>query len=175
MIEINTENYETTGILSEEEIKAKTRELRKEGKIVGLCTGSFDLLHIGHVAYLEAAKKMCDVLVVGVADDSLSTRKKSQRGGPIFSYEVRAFMVGRLKPVDFVIRDDGLLNIFHLVYPHFYIKGSDYKNETAHDFIKSKEIVKSLGIKMAYAPCVLSDSLKISTADIIDYIKNHVK
>ena len=165
MIKINPKNYISENIISEEELIKKLVELRKQGKKIGLCTGSFDLLHPGHIAHLISAKKACDVLVVAIARDNYSSKTRG-KGRPIFSQYLRAFMVSQLKSVDFVIFDDRLDKINRVIKPDVYIKGRDYSDGREK---LQEEIVSSYGGKIYYTP-----TEKLSTTKIIRYIKEEV-
>src|SRR3989344_4153009 len=101
MIDADSNLYVSENFLPKEEIKLRLEKFRSKGKKIGLCTGSFDLLHPGHITHLVSAKKMCDVLVVAIAEDDYTSKYKEGKGRPIFPHNLRAFMVGNLKPVDF--------------------------------------------------------------------------
>jgi rfaE bifunctional protein nucleotidyltransferase chain/domain len=157
-------------LVSIEEIQKISQKLKKEGKKIGLCTGSFDLIHPGHITHLESAKRMCDVLVVSIALDSYSKNKNVNSGRPVFSQHIRAFTVSKLKPEDFVTFDDGTLHILEFLKPDVYIKGLDYADETVPGIIKAREIVTSYGGKSCYT---LTE--KFSTTSMIKYIKEEIK
>ena len=78
-------------------------KLRKEGKTIGLITGCFDVLHVGHVAFLKFAKSKVDFLVVGLDNDKTIKISKSQ-GRPIYGYSQRAEVLSELQSVDFVFQ-----------------------------------------------------------------------
>ena len=134
-----------------------------------MCSGSFDLLHPGHITHLTSAKKMCDILVVAVARDHFNSKKKG-KNRPVYSHNIRAFMISKLRPVDFVILDDGTLDTLNLVKPDIYIKGIDYSSEKNPDIEQQKEIINNIGGKICY-----TKDEKLSTTDIIKYIKEEVE
>lgn len=171
MIELNSEVYKSANILSEEELIPVLDKLRKEGKKIGLCTGSFDLLHPGHITHLNSAKKVCDILVVAVAPDSFTIGNKPGKGRPVFSHDVRAFMVSQLKPVDFVIIDKWLPDqrIMIAIKPDILVKGIDYADEKDPRIIRQKNLVESHGGRIHY-----TKDEKLSTSDILKYIKENV-
>lgn len=171
MIELNKDLYKSDNVLSDEEIVLVLEKLRKQGKKIGLCTGSFDLLHPGHIAHLDSAKKMCDILVVAVALDSFTSKNKIGKGRPVFSHDIRAFMISKLKSVDFVIFDNSLpkLEIINLIKPDIVIKGPDYSDE-GPNITELKELVKSLEGEMGY-----TKDEKLSTSDILRYIKEKIE
>jgi len=166
MININTKNYISKNIVSEEKLIKILEKLRKQGKKIGLCTGSFDLLHPGHITHLTSAKKMCDFLVVAIARDNFSSKKQSEKGRPVYSHDLRAFMISKLKPVDFVFLDDGSEETVNLVKPNIFIKGPDYADEKSPSILRQKKMIESFGGKMYYTP-----DEKLSTTEIIKYIK----
>ncbi|VVB83541.1 FAD synthase [uncultured archaeon] len=170
MIESKSSGYISENILSEKELLTRLERLRKESKKIGLCTGSFDLLHPGHITHLEEAKKNCDILVVAIALDSFSSKKKPNSGRPIFSEQLRAFMISRLKSVDYVILHDGSANIIEIIKPDFYFKGPDYIYKNDSVLNQQIEIMKSYGGKIYY-----TSAEKLSTTEIIKYIKNKIK
>lgn len=110
---------------------ALAHSYRRKGKTVVLTNGVFDLLHVGHVAYLERARAMGDVLFVGVNSDASTTSLKGS-ARPLVPAEERALLVSYLRPVDYVVvfheaTADCLLQALR---PHVYVKGGDYSLET---------------------------------------------
>jgi rfaE bifunctional protein nucleotidyltransferase chain/domain len=171
MIKLNSEAYNSESILSEEKLLPKLNNLKAAGKKIGLCTGSFDLLHPGHIAHLVSAKKLCDILVVAVAPDSFTSRYKSGKGRPVFSHEIRAYMISQLKPVDFVIIDKWLPEpgVLNALKPDVFIKGSDYADEKDPRIVEQRKIVESFGGVIVY-----TKDEKLSTTDILKYIKTEI-
>ncbi len=151
--------------------KIKTRDevaricacLRKDGKLIGFTSGVFDILHAGHVEYLEKAKALCDVLIVGINSDASVKRYK---GGnrPLVQENLRAKVLAGLASVDFVFVFDERRNQQNILAlrPDFYIKAGDYSPEQ----LTSKEIVESVGGKVVLIPI----ETKISTTEIIERI-----
>jgi len=169
MLEIDHENYISENILSRDKLIFKLEELKKECKKIGLCTGSFDLLHPGHITHFISAKKKCDILIVSIARDHFSSNKNPGSGRPIFTHNLRAFIVSNLKPVDFVTFDDGNVDILERIKPHVYIKGSDYIKEKNESIITAEKIMESLKGKTYY-----TEDEKLSTSDIIKHIKENI-
>lgn len=116
--------------------------LRKEGKQVVFTNGCFDILHAGHVGYLEKAKSLGDVLLVGVNSDR-STRiiKGSKR--PLIKQRERAKIISSLHCVDYVIIFDEVtpVALIKKLRPHVHVKGGDYKA----DLLPESDIVRSYG------------------------------
>jgi len=102
-------------------------DFKKSGLTVGMCHGTFDLIHLGHLRHFEEAKDKVDLLIVSVTDDEFINKGP---GKPIFSVKDRIFNLSCITFVDYVIRSpyvNAIKNI-SLVKPNFYIKGPDYRN-----------------------------------------------
>jgi rfaE bifunctional protein nucleotidyltransferase chain/domain len=110
-----------------DEVAQITEHLRVSGKAVVQAHGTFDLLHLGHVRHLEAARKLGDVLIVTVTADRFVNKGP---GRPVFSAELRAEMLATLEYVDWVAINDAAdaVNAIEKVRPSIYIKGQDYQN-----------------------------------------------
>ena len=167
---VDQESYASENILAEGELLKKIVSLKRQGKKIGLCTGSFDLLHPGHITHLLAAKKECDVLVVSVASDEHNSRSRKQKGRPIFTQQIRAFALSQLKAVDFVLINENSQQVIHLLKPDFYIKGIDYSGLNDTVLRLEKEAVESHGGKM-----ILTSTEKLATTEIIRYIKEEIE
>jgi D-glycero-beta-D-manno-heptose 1-phosphate adenylyltransferase len=123
--------------------------LKKEpGKRIVFANGCFDVLHVGHVRYLNEAKALGDVLVVGLNSDS-SVRKLKGDGRPVLDQHVRATILSALQSVDHILvfDDDTVDRLLVELKPHLHCKGSDYTPET----IPEKETVKQYGGSNAIA------------------------
>jgi len=109
------------------ELARITHQLRSDGKSVVQAHGTFDLLHLGHVRHLEAARKLGDVLVVTVTADRFVNKGP---GRPVFSSELRAEMLATLEYVDWVAINDApdAVSAIDAIRPSIYIKGQDYQN-----------------------------------------------
>ena len=102
-------------------------ELRDAGKTLVFTNGHFDLLHVGHLDYLEKARGLGDALFVGLNGDASSTRLKGQ-GRPIVPAGERARLLAALHPVDAVIifEEDRADRLLRALQPEIYVKGGDY-------------------------------------------------
>ena len=151
--------------------KIKTREqiidiikrLKKDNKKIGFTSGAFDLMHIGHAFYLEQAKKICDVLIVGVnTDRSIKEYKSPKR--PIREQDDRVKLVAALQSVDYAFLFDEKNNNsnIELLRPDYYIKAGDY----TPDKLTSKPIVEKHGGEAKIIPMVEGRS----TTDIINCV-----
>ena len=169
VIKVKESSYTSENVLAEKELLEKIKILKKQGKKIGLCTGSFDLLHPGHIIHLLAAKKECDILVVSVASDGYNARSRKQRGRPIFTHDIRAFTLSQLKAVDFVLINENSQQVIHLLKPDFYIKGVDYNTLIDPVLRLEKEAVESHGGKI-----IFTSTEKLATTEIIRYIKEEI-
>ena len=153
----------TDKIFEREVLKEKIQALKKKGKKIVFTNGCFDLLHIGHVRYLEAARAEGDVLVVGMNSDS-SVRKIKGPGRPIVPEDQRAEVLAALACVDFVTlfdEPDPLVTI-QLLMPYVLVKGADWEE----DAIVGRDVVEAMGGRVIRIP--LTESA--STSGIIDKI-----
>lgn len=117
-------------ILSRETAARVIEELKLQGKKVVFTNGCFDILHVGHLRYLNDAKKQGDVLIVGVNSDE-SVRRLKGPTRPINNEIDRAEMLSGLKAVDFTLIFDELTPIETLekIKPSIHVKGGDYTKE----------------------------------------------
>lgn len=142
--------------------KAKT-----QNKTIVTTNGCFDILHTGHVRYLEFAKRRGDILIVGI-NSNASVRKNKGPTRPINDARDRAELVASLSSVDMVFifphrtPDTWLKQI----QPHIHVKGGDY----GHDQIKERQVVESGGGKVVLAPHTRHHS---STHVVKKILKNH--
>ncbi|HDI78622.1 MAG TPA: D-glycero-beta-D-manno-heptose 1-phosphate adenylyltransferase, partial [Desulfobacteraceae bacterium] len=122
-------------------LKERLEGLRKE-KIIVFTNGCFDILHPGHIRYLYEAKRLGDILVVGVnSDDSIRRIKGEQR--PIMDERARSEMLSVLPFVDFItiFDEDTPYNLIKEIRPHILVKGGDWEE----DRIVGADIVRALG------------------------------
>ena len=110
-----------------EQLELIITRLKGEGKRIVLCHGVFDLLHIGHIRYFNAASKMGDILVVTLTEDRFVDKGP---GRPAFPEELRAEAISNIGCVDFVAINKWptAIETLNLLKPDLYVKGSDYKN-----------------------------------------------
>jgi len=132
-------------IKSQRAIKQITATLKAQGKRIVFTNGCFDLLHVGHVRYLQKAKKLGDVLIVGLnTDHSVKLIKGKNR--PIIPQKERAEVLAALAFVDYVVffNEPNPLKIIKAIQPHILVKGADWdKNQ-----IVGREIVEGAGGKV---------------------------
>src|SRR5271154_5057787 len=147
-------------IVSREGLHGIIEEHRQSGKKVVFANGVFDLLHVGHVRYLQAARAEGDLLVVGINSDA-STRKLKGEGRPILTERARGALVAALKAVDYVVIFDELdVNaLLREFQPDVHAKGTDYTADT----VPEREISALLGIRVA----IVGDPKDHSTRDLL--------
>jgi D-beta-D-heptose 7-phosphate kinase/D-beta-D-heptose 1-phosphate adenosyltransferase len=104
--------------------------LRRSGKLLVFTNGCFDLLHAGHVSYLEKAKRLGDVLIVGVNSDASVKRLKGPRR-PVNREKDRLRILAALEVVDYVtlFSEETPLRLIREIRPHILVKGADWKKE----------------------------------------------
>lgn len=114
----------------------------RPGRRVVLANGCFDLLHVGHVRYLEAARREGDLLVVAVNDDA-GVRRLKGPGRPILPEEDRLRIVRALVPVDlaFLFEGDDVRDVLAALRPEVHAKGTDYAGDT----VPERETTRALG------------------------------
>ena len=127
---LRRQHEDDSGVLDEDELLARVAQARAQGQVVVMTNGCFDLLHVGHVRYLEAARRLGDVLIVAVnTDDSVKRLKGPTR--PLNTTADRMRMLAALKCVDWVVpfSEDTPARLIGRVLPDFLVKGGDYKVE----------------------------------------------
>lgn len=156
---------------------AKLREKYSKERII-FCSGTFDLTHAGHVLFLEDCKKLGDLLVVGVGDDSTIQRYKG-KDRPFQKEEVRLKMIDSLKPVDYAFIQNAPINpedilgtlepILSKLKPNFYAV-----NEDALDIEKRSRLTKSLDVQLVVMKRTCPKEFdEISTTKIIEKIRKN--
>jgi D-glycero-beta-D-manno-heptose 1-phosphate adenylyltransferase len=147
-------------IVSRQGLTAILEEHRRATRKMVFANGVFDLLHVGHVRYLEAARAEGDLLVVGINSDS-STRELKGPGRPILTERARATLVAALKSVNYVVIFDELdVNcLLKELQPDVHAKGTDYTADT----VPERELAALLGIRVA----IVGDPKQHSTRDLL--------
>jgi D-glycero-beta-D-manno-heptose 1-phosphate adenylyltransferase len=132
-------------IVSIKEFSDIRKEIRAEGLKLVFTNGCFDIIHRGHIAYLNEAKSLGDILVIGMNSDS-SVRQLKGYDRPVNNQTDRAFILDNLKPVDYVIIfDEGTpYKLIKKIVPDILVKGGDWKE----DEIVGSDIVKKKGGKV---------------------------
>lgn len=146
-----------------DELKSILSKLKAEGKKVVFTNGVFDLIHAGHIDYLTKARKLGDILIVGLNSDESVRRIKGDKR-PILMQEERAFILSNLKPVDYVVffEEDTPAKLISEIIPDILVKGADWSVEK----IVGKDVVEKNGGKVMNIEFVNDQS----TSRIIDLI-----
>jgi rfaE bifunctional protein nucleotidyltransferase chain/domain len=135
-------------ILSLETLQPLVRDHQQRGQTVVFANGCFDILHVGHVRYLESARSLGDALIVAINSDS-STRALKGPGRPVLDETARARLVAALRAVDYVIlfSEPSVAHLLESLRPDIHAKGPDYTVDT----VPEREIANRLGIRIAIA------------------------
>lgn len=154
------------------EIKKIVEKARKEKKSIVATNGCFDILHVGHVRNFEEAKKLGDILIVGINSDA-SVRNNKGPSRPIVPEKERAEIVASLKPVDYVFIFSGRTPFawIHTLKPDIHVKGGGEDIKTHPDYPKHKDTVEKAGGKMV----LLKHHDGLSTSAIIEKISRSNK
>lgn len=152
-------------IISKNYLKQVVKELKINKKKIVFTNGCFDILHIGHIRYLQKAREFGDCLILGLnSDNSVKRLKGSER--PIFNQKQRAEVLSVLSFVDYIVifNEDTPENLIKIIAPDLQIKGGDYKISE----IKEKSLVESLGGKVK----IVKIEKEFSTTRIINKIRS---
>jgi rfaE bifunctional protein nucleotidyltransferase chain/domain len=138
-------------IIKLEQLQDRSAKLRAAGKKLVATNGCFDLLHVGHVRYLQAARALGDALVVGINGDA-STRELKGDGRPLNSENDRAEVVAALESVDLVtvFPDVRAVKFLELAAPAIYAKGGDYSIDTLND--SERKVLERVGADIRIIP-----------------------
>jgi rfaE bifunctional protein nucleotidyltransferase chain/domain len=151
-------------IVSRDVLRKKLTEHKRQGRRIVLANGCFDTLHVGHIRYLEGARREGDILVVAVNADSSVCNLKGP-GRPVLDESARAQLVAALRSVDYVVlfaepNVEALLEEFR---PDVHAKGTDY---TAGS-VPERAVAARLGIRVA----IVGDPKDHSTRDFLESIR----
>lgn len=150
-------------VVSPAELSALVRADRAAGMTVALANGCFDLLHVGHVRYLEGAAAEADRLVVALNDDDSVAALKGA-GRPILEAAARAELVAALRAVDYVTIFSGptVAELLRALEPDVHCKGTDYTVES----VPERDVVRAYGGRTA----IVGDPKEHSTRDLLAHI-----
>jgi rfaE bifunctional protein nucleotidyltransferase chain/domain len=163
-----------------EELASILDALRQSGKSVVHAHGTFDLLHIGHVRHLEAARDLGDVLVVTLTADRFVNKGP---GRPVFGEELRAEMLANLQYVDWVAinSDPDAVSAIKLLRPEIYVKGKDYQNpegDVTGKIVAERQAVESHGGRIHFTDEVVFSSTELINRHLNVFeplIREHLK
>ncbi|HTV28068.1 MAG TPA: adenylyltransferase/cytidyltransferase family protein, partial [Xanthobacteraceae bacterium] len=147
------------------EVGAVCEQARRAGQVVVQAHGTFDLLHLGHVRHLEAARKLGDMLVVTVTADHFVNKGP---GRPVFTAELRAEMLATLQYVDWVAINEAAdaVSAIERIRPSIYIKGQDYQNpqgDITGKITLERQAVESYGGRIHF-----TDEVTFSSSELIN-------
>ena len=150
-------------VVTGDELELLVTEDRKAGRTIAMANGCFDVLHVGHVRYLEGASREADRLVVAVNDDD-SVRALKGAGRPILPGPARAELVAALRCVHYVVLfpERTVERLLRRLTPDVHCKGTDYTVET----VPEREVVRAYGGRTA----IVGDPKDHSTRGLIDRV-----
>ena len=148
-------------VLSVDALEARLADLQARGKKIAFANGHFDLLHVGHLRYLQAARAEADALVVAINDDGSVERLKGP-GRPVVPAAERAELLAALAPVDFVVvfEGDSPAPLLARLKPDVHCKGTDYGTP---ERVPEYETVRAYGGRTA----LVGDPKDHATSDLI--------
>lgn len=140
-------------ILGMEKLPEWRAQLRAQGKKLVATNGCFDILHLGHVTYLQAARNLGDALIVGLTSDA-EVRKLKGEGRPVNNEQDRAALLAALESVNAVclFREPDARKFLSVCQPDIYVKGGDYTLDTINQ--DERRYLEGLGIKIVILPGV---------------------
>ena len=146
-------------VVSREELVGIVERERREGRTMAFANGCFDLLHVGHVRYLQGAAQEADRLIVAVNDDAVAGGKGP--GRPILPAADRAELVAALGGVDYVVifPEPTVTPLLQLLQPDVHCKGTDYTADT----VPERDTVRAYGGRVA----IVGDPKDHSTRDLL--------
>lgn len=150
-----------TRILDREALTEQIATARTKGARIVLANGCFDVLHVGHVRYLAAAKSLGDLLIVAINSDEQTRRLKGE-GRPLVPQDQRAEIISALEAVDFVtiFEEPTVEQLLLALKPDIHAKGTDYTEES----VPERDVVRSFGGRVA----IVGDRKDHSSSQIIE-------
>ena len=152
-------------ILSERQLKELLETERGRGKTIAFANGAFDVLHVGHVRYLQAASGVADILAVAVNSDE-SVRMLKGEGRPVVPEDERAEMVSAIRGVSVVtiFSEKSPARLLQALRPDFHCKGTDYTPES----VPEANVVRAYGGKVV----IVGDPKDHSTTEILRKLRS---
>ncbi|HEV2914487.1 MAG TPA: adenylyltransferase/cytidyltransferase family protein [Pyrinomonadaceae bacterium] len=150
-------------ILDRNRLIARVAIARRAGARIVLANGCFDILHVGHVRYLEGARALGDLLVVGINSDE-QVRALKGRGRPLVPERERAEIIASLRAVDLVtiFQETTVEALLRALRPEIHAKGTDYTEES----VPERDVVRSYGGRVA----IVGDPKDHSTSEMISQL-----
>src|ERR1700676_1452877 len=151
-------------IVSRQKLKSLVADHKKRGQKVVFANGCFDILHVGHVRYLEAAHQQGDILIVAVNSDA-SARSLKDPGRPVLDESARARLVAALRAVDYVVifSEQTVVSLLRDLLPDVHAKGT----HSSVDTVPERAIAKDLGIQVA----IVGDPKNHSTRALLSSLR----
>jgi rfaE bifunctional protein nucleotidyltransferase chain/domain len=151
-------------VLTIDQLLGRIAADRRAGRTVALANGCFDVLHVGHVRYLEGARREADRLVVAVNDDASVCVLKGA-GRPVLPAPARAELVAALRAVDYVVifGEPTVERLLRAVAPDVHCKGTDYTIET----VPERAIAREIGVRIA----IVGDRKDHATRDLLARVR----
>jgi len=151
-------------ILTETELLRVANDERAHGKTIAFANGVFDVLHVGHVRYLQGASREADVLIVGVNGDD-SVRALKGEGRPVTNERERAELVAAIRGISYVtiFHDSSPARLIAVLEPDVHCKGTDYTVDT----VPEREVVIAYGGRIA----IVGDSKDHSTTALLEKLR----
>jgi rfaE bifunctional protein nucleotidyltransferase chain/domain len=151
-------------IMARDALRQKLAEHKRRRQHVVFANGCFDTLHVGHIRYLEGARREGDILVVGVNADSSVCNLKGT-GRPILGEQARALLVAALRCVDYVVlfAEPTVEALLEDLRPDVHAKGTDYTADT----VPERAVAARLGIRVA----IVGDPKEHSTRQLLDSVR----
>ena len=151
-------------ILSEPDLLAAVSRDRAAGRTIAFANGCFDLLHVGHIRYLQGAAREADRLIVAVNDDRSVASLKGP-GRPILAAAARAELVSAIRGVDYVVifSDENVERLLNAIRPDVHCKGTDYTVDT----VPERAVVQAYGGRTA----IVGDPKRHATRELLRQIQ----
>lgn len=151
-------------IVERDKLRELLAEHKRQGKQIVFANGCFDALHVGHIRYLEGARREGDILVVGVNDNASVSHLKGP-GRPVLNEGARAQLVAALRAVDYVVLfgESNVESLLELLRPDVHAKGTDYTADT----VPERATAAQLGIRVA----IVGDPKDHSTRALLDSVR----
>jgi rfaE bifunctional protein nucleotidyltransferase chain/domain len=151
-------------VLSREELARRVHNDRSQGVSHAFANGCFDLLHVGHIRYLQGAAREADRLIVAINDDE-SVRRLKGTNRPVLAAADRAELVAALRSVDYVVifPEPTVAPLLELLEPDVHCKGTDYTVDT----VPERETVRAYGGRIA----IVGDPKDHSTRELLERIR----
>lgn len=154
-------------VVTDRELAERVAADRAAGRTIAFANGCFDVLHVGHIRYLQGAAAEAGRLVVAVNDDA-SVRGLKGEGRPILAAAARAELVAAVRGVDYVVLfgERTVTRLLELLKPDVHCKGTDYTAET----VPERDIVRAYGGRIA----IVGDPKDHSTRDLLAKVSSEV-